>query len=276
MVMELSQPVFDSRIDSSSTSGIDELEEQAERETRDRGNEFHCHPLLQLSARLPDCLLPIEERLRIHALTGPLASDRALESVPVDDPQSQGPCKDGTSLANKHRTQVLNAALAATRRSSTASRASSEEALLYKLHPHNIGSLTRRSNYLRRPIVEAISHRKGSSRLKHHLGLPGILKHQVRGNYRTERGVGWFAYAIPLPLAGLEPSHTDNEIDLALVPGLPPTLEPTALACAISLACFTLLLLLALALPRRPTADSQAADSGHGDPISDSPVPRKR
>ncbi|CAK7324722.1 unnamed protein product [Dovyalis caffra] len=47
--------------------------------------------------------------------------------------------------------------------------------------------------------------------------------------YRTERGVGWFAYAIPLPLAGLEPSHTDNEIDLALVPGLPPTLEPTAL-----------------------------------------------
>uniref|UniRef100_A0A6N2MJ59 Uncharacterized protein n=1 Tax=Salix viminalis TaxID=40686 RepID=A0A6N2MJ59_SALVM len=53
MVMELSQPVFDSRIDSSSTSGIDELEEQAERETRDRGNEFHCHPLLQLSARLP-------------------------------------------------------------------------------------------------------------------------------------------------------------------------------------------------------------------------------
>lgn len=53
MVMELSQPVFDSRIDSSSTSGIDELEEQAERENRDRGNEFHCHPLLQLSARLP-------------------------------------------------------------------------------------------------------------------------------------------------------------------------------------------------------------------------------
>ncbi|CAK7328705.1 unnamed protein product [Dovyalis caffra] len=51
--MELSQPVFDSRIDSSSTSGIDELEEQAERENRDRGNEFHCHPLLQLSARLP-------------------------------------------------------------------------------------------------------------------------------------------------------------------------------------------------------------------------------
>uniref|UniRef100_A0A6N2MGA0 Uncharacterized protein n=1 Tax=Salix viminalis TaxID=40686 RepID=A0A6N2MGA0_SALVM len=146
----------------------------------------------------------------------PLASDRALESVPVDDPQSQGQ-------------RGLNAALAATRRSSTASRASSEEALLYKLHPHNIGSLTRRSNYLRRPIVEAISHRKGSSRLKHHLGLPGILKHQVRGNYRTERGVGWFAYAIPLPLAGLEPSHTDNEIDLALVPGLPPTLEPTAL-----------------------------------------------
>ncbi|CAK7328701.1 unnamed protein product [Dovyalis caffra] len=34
--------------------------------------------------------------------------------------------------------------------------------------------------------------------------------------------------------------------------------------------------LLTLALPRRPTADSQAADSGHGDPISDSPVPRKR
>jgi len=29
------------------------LKEQAERENRDRGNEFHCHPLLQLSARLP-------------------------------------------------------------------------------------------------------------------------------------------------------------------------------------------------------------------------------
>lgn len=39
MGMDLSQPVFDSRIDSSSTSGIDELEEQAE--NRDRGNEFH-------------------------------------------------------------------------------------------------------------------------------------------------------------------------------------------------------------------------------------------
>lgn len=43
MGMDLSQPFFDSRIDSSSTSGIDELEEQAERENRERGNEFHCH-----------------------------------------------------------------------------------------------------------------------------------------------------------------------------------------------------------------------------------------
>ena len=44
--MELFQPVFDSRIDSSSTSSIDELEEQAEQENKDRGNEFHYHPLL--------------------------------------------------------------------------------------------------------------------------------------------------------------------------------------------------------------------------------------
>lgn len=56
-------------------------------------------------------------------------------------------------------------------------------------------------------------------------------KEQIRaGELLTIKGgVGCFAYAIPLPLAGLEPFHTDNERDKPLVPGLPPTLEPRAL-----------------------------------------------
>ncbi|CAK7324947.1 unnamed protein product [Dovyalis caffra] len=66
------------KIDSSSTSGIDELEEQAERENRDRGNEFHCHPLLQLSARLP-----------VKEVRGMPSSKKAASSVFSERPRMQ-------------------------------------------------------------------------------------------------------------------------------------------------------------------------------------------
>lgn len=59
MGMDLSQPVFDSRIDSSSTSGIDELEEQAEREKREIGNEEINSSHIKRSSPLKES--PLEE-----------------------------------------------------------------------------------------------------------------------------------------------------------------------------------------------------------------------